>query len=56
MNSLNHQNKKFEYGTKLFENGIHNSIDQESFLFLKLKGQGAFGKVYQVRKYKFNIL
>ena len=31
-----------------FEGGIHKSLGQDSFNFITLKGQGAFGKVYKV--------
>lgn len=31
-----------------FEGGIHKSLGQDSFNFVNLIGQGAFGKVYQV--------
>lgn len=32
-----------------FEGGLHQSLGQDSFNFITLKGQGAFGKVYKVR-------
>lgn len=31
-----------------FEGGIHKALTQDTFNFLNLKGQGAFGKVYKV--------
>lgn len=34
-----------------FENGIHSSLGQDSFNFITLKGQGAFGKVYKVSNF-----
>ena len=39
----------FNYAISKFENGIHRELGQDSFNFLSLKGQGAFGKVYMVR-------
>ncbi|CAA0807934.1 Serine/threonine-protein kinase AtPK2/AtPK19 [Striga hermonthica] len=38
-----------KYNIKV-EGGLENTIGLEDFEFLKLVGQGAFGKVYQVRK------
>lgn len=38
----------FKYAANKFENGIHKELGQDSFNFISLKGQGAFGKVYMV--------
>lgn len=44
------ENFKDHYNFKVaeFEGGIHSEIGQDSFNFITLKGQGAFGKVYKV--------
>ena len=34
----------FKYAASKFENGIHKDLGQDSFNFISLKGQGAFGK------------
>ena len=45
----------FDYAISKFENGIHRELGQDSFNFLSLKGQGAFGKVYMVRNIFIHI-
>ena len=40
--------KSYNLMVDKFEGGIHSSLGQDSFNFITLKGQGAFGKVYKV--------
>ena len=39
---------KYNLRVEFFEGGIHTDMGQDSFNFITLKGQGAFGKVYKV--------
>ena len=43
----------YSYKESTFEGGIHSKLGQDSFNFLNLIGQGAFGKVYKVCPLRF---
>jgi hypothetical protein len=40
----------YDFNVRKFEGGIHSTLTQDSFNFVNLKGQGAFGKVYKVKR------
>lgn len=48
MEGMNKNEITFNYGISKFEGGVHKQLGQDSFNFISLKGQGAFGKVYEV--------
>lgn len=55
MYSKGKNDKSYNIKVNQFEGGIHSSLGQDSFNFITLKGQGAFGKVYKVRDFKINF-
>ena len=48
MYSARKNSKSYNLKVEKFEGGIHTTLGQDSFNFITLKGQGAFGKVYKV--------
>lgn len=49
MHSTGKNKQNYSLHVDKFEGGIHNKLGQDSFNFINLKGQGAFGKVYKVK-------